>query len=61
MSDADDDDDLDEIEDEWDEVLIDMRRFAVEQAVLMRAPDETLEQIFDRADQIVEYIVNGRS
>jgi len=61
MSDADDDDDLDEIEDEWDEVLIDMRRFAVEQAVLMRAPGETLEQIFDRADQIVEYIVNGRS
>jgi len=51
--------DLEEIE-EWDEVLIDMRRFAVEQAVLMRGPSESMDQIFERADHIIDYITAGR-
>ena len=50
---------VEEVEEDWDEVLIDMRRFAVEQAVLMRASGETLEDVFRRADRIVEYIANG--
>ncbi len=50
---------LEEIE-EWDEVLIDMRRFAVEQAVLMRGPNESMDQIFERADHIIDYITAGR-
>ncbi|HYD87839.1 MAG TPA: hypothetical protein VEA80_10215 [Vitreimonas sp.] len=49
-----------EIEEEWDETLIDVRRFAVEQAVLMRSPGESLDQIFERASRIVEYIAYGR-
>jgi hypothetical protein len=53
-------DEVEEIEEEWDEVLIDMRRFAVEQAVLMRAPGETMDQIFERADHIIDYITAGR-
>jgi hypothetical protein len=52
-------DQIEEIEDEWDETAIDIRRFAVEQAVLMRAPGDSLTQIFERADKIVEYIVAG--
>lgn len=52
-------DHAEEVEDEWDETAVDIRRFAVEQAVLMRAPSDTLEQIFQRADKIVEYIVGG--
>lgn len=55
-----DDADIEEMEEEWDEVLIEVRRFAVEQAVLLRAPGESLEQIFDRADRIADYIANGR-
>jgi hypothetical protein len=54
-----DEPDVDEIEEEWDEVLIEMRRFAVEQAVLMRTPNDSLDDIFARADRIVEYIANG--
>lgn len=57
---SEDNDDIDEVEDDWDEVLIDMRRFAVEQAVLMRAPGESMDQIFERASRIVEYMANGR-
>ncbi len=47
---------VEEVEEEWDEVLIDMRRFAVEQAVIMKAPSDTLADVFERADRIVEYI-----
>jgi hypothetical protein len=54
MSDA-----TEELEDEWDETAVDIRRFAVEQSVLMRAPGDGLAQIFERADKIVEYIVAG--
>jgi hypothetical protein len=53
-------DEVEEIEEEWDEVLIDMRRFAVEQAVLMRGTGETMDQIFERADLIIDYITSGR-
>lgn len=48
-----------EMDDEWDEVLIDMRRFGVEQAVMMRAPGESLDDILRRAERIVEYLANG--
>ena len=47
---------VEEVEEEWDEVLIDMRRFAVEQAVIMKAPSDTLADVFERADRIVQYI-----
>jgi hypothetical protein len=40
----------------WDEVLIEMRRFAVEQAVIMKAPSDTLADVFEKADRLVEYI-----
>jgi hypothetical protein len=54
-------DEVDEIEEEWDEVLIEMRRFAVEQAIALRAgPSETMDQIFERADHIIDYITSGR-
>jgi hypothetical protein len=49
----------DELEDEWDETAIDIRRFAVEQAIALRGPSDGLAQIFERADKIVEYIVAG--
>ena len=47
---------VEEIEEEWDEVLIEMRRFALEQAVIMKTPNDTLAEVFERADRIVEYI-----
>ena len=47
---------VEEVEEEWDEVLIEMRRFAVEQAVIMKTPSDTLADVFERADRIVEYI-----
>lgn len=54
-------DEVEEIEEEWDEVLIEMRRFAVEQAITLRAsPGETMDQIFERADLIIDYITSGR-
>jgi hypothetical protein len=38
-----------------------MRRFAVEQAIALRAtPNETMDQIFERADLIIDYITSGR-
>lgn len=54
-----DEPEAEEAEEEWDEVLIEMRRFAIEQAVLMRAPGDTLATIFERADRIVDYLANG--
>jgi hypothetical protein len=51
---------FEEVEEEWDEVLIDMRRFAVEQSVLLRAPGESLTEVLQRADRIVEYLANGQ-
>lgn len=54
-----DEPEVEEIEQDWDEVLIEMRRFAVEQAVIMRAPGDTLADIFESADRIVEYLGNG--
>jgi hypothetical protein len=47
---------VEEVEEEWDEVLIEMRRFAVEQAIIMKAPGDTLTDVFERADRIVGYI-----
>ena len=47
---------VEEVQEEWDEVLIEMRRFAVEQAIIMKAPSDTLTDVFERADRIVEYI-----
>lgn len=53
-------DDIEEIEEEWDEVAVEIRRFAIEQAVALRAsPSEPLEDIFKRANRIVDYIANG--
>ena len=48
-----------ELVDEWDETAVDIRRFAVEQAIALKAPGDSLAQIFERADKIVEYIVAG--
>jgi hypothetical protein len=53
------DDDIEEVEDEWDETLIEMRRFAIEQSVLMRAPSDKMTDVFERADRILEYLANG--
>ncbi|MCL4714311.1 MAG: hypothetical protein KJZ75_05350 [Hyphomonadaceae bacterium] len=50
---------FEEVEEEWDEVLIDMRRFAVEQAVLLRAPGDTLADVLKAAERIVQYIAHG--
>ena len=47
---------VEEVEEEWDEVLIEMRRFAVEQAVIMKDSSDTLADVFERADRIVGYI-----
>ena len=53
------DDEVEEIEEEWDEVIIEMRRFAVEQAIIMKGPTDTLADVFERADRIVDYIAQG--
>lgn len=50
---------FEEVEEEWDEVLIDMRRFAVEQAVLLRTPGDTLADVLKAAERIVQYIAHG--
>ena len=54
-----DEPEIEEVEEDWDEALIEVRRFAVEQAVIMRAPNDSLAQVFERADRIVEYIARG--
>ena len=50
---------IEEVEEEWDEVLIEMRRFAVEQAIALRAPGDTLAEVFKTADRIIDYITTG--
>lgn len=50
---------FEEVEEEWDEVLIDMRRFAVEQAVLLKSPGDTLADVLKSAERIVQYIAHG--
>ncbi|HWA01548.1 MAG TPA: hypothetical protein VG841_14670 [Caulobacterales bacterium] len=51
--------DVEEVEYEWDEVLIEMRRFAVEQAIALKAPSETLDDVFKTADRIIDYITQS--
>ncbi|MES1202079.1 MAG: hypothetical protein ABUS57_11605 [Pseudomonadota bacterium] len=50
---------VEEVEYEWDEVLIEMRRFAVEQAISLKTPSDSLDDIFKKADRIIDYISTG--
>ncbi|HVY85627.1 MAG TPA: hypothetical protein VG943_10870 [Caulobacterales bacterium] len=51
--------DVEEVDYEWDEVLIEMRRFAIEQAIALRAQGESLDDVFKTADRIIDYITQG--